>query len=136
MTPTSTSKVDSSREKITLQKTAPTHPTDPNEPGAPQAWYLPEHLGPTTPCCPTQHTRRTLQSLNQAMPLRSASSTTFAIRNSRRLYCSKLSIDLPTSTISACGNVALKAGSMENKVFLIDHTLGSREPGFCGTGLF
>ena len=99
-----------------------TNPADPNEPGAPQTWYLPEHLGPTTPCCPTRHTRRTLQNLNQVMPQRSASSTVQHLQYGTVVDCtvSKVSIDLPTSTTSACGNVALKAGSMENKVFLIE----------------
>ena len=99
--PTPTSKVDPGRETT-------------------QARLLPQPLEPTAPRCPSQHARRRPKSPSQTMPQRRDICTVLAIRYSRRLYCCKVSIDLPTSTISACGNVALKAGSMENKVFLID----------------
>ena len=121
-TPTSTGKIDSGREKITLQKTAPTQqtPTNPghHKPGISPSIWNPQH--PAT--YHTQHIRGELQNLSQAMPQRSASYTVQHLQYGTVVDCtvSKVSIDLPTSTTSACGNVALKAGSMENKVFLID----------------
>ena len=60
----------------------------PSGPPATQARLLPQHLEPTATRCPSQHARRRLKSLSQAMPQRRDSCTALAIRYSRsRLYC-------------------------------------------------
>ena len=46
------------------------NPAGPSGPRATQARLLPQHLEPTAPRCPSQHTRRRPKSPSQAMPQR------------------------------------------------------------------